>query len=853
MMASVCLPGRYFALVALLAAFAPALGYAQTDIIADLALGQNDLESDVINFGGPTALNFPVGVAVDASGHIYVADLQNNRVLGWAVAANLTGGAPAGLVIGQPDFFSYACTTTQSGLCFANGESAPSIAVDSAGNVYVDDAGNDRILEFDSPFTSGTTAGQPAHLVFGQGGSFTSGANDCNSNSPSPDSLCSIAGLAVDTTGNLYVSEDGVVQEYNTPLVETAVPGSGDTTADVILGSSCDSTPAANCFFEAGAIAVDGGGNLYVADGCRVLEFDTPLTQATAAAGSGEIVAHLVFGQSGKFTTEVCSDGGAPGNRGNPHPSARGLGPVGGVAVDGAGNLYVADGSDEGNNRVLEYNTPLKKAHVRGSGYAIADLVFGQATFTADVFSDGFPSQTGPGFDPPPSARGLSTPTGVALDTVGNLYVADSQNNRVLVYYTPLQKTKVRGSGDTAADLVLGQNDLNVNPIDSGGPRALYNPQGVAIDSEGHLYVADSYNNRVLGWENGAELAGGAPADIVIGQPDFFRNLCSTTRKGLCLSPGSVAVDGDGNLYVADSSNNRVLEYAQPFQSHFSTGQPAHLVFGQLGSFTRSVCGRAPPSSPLHANELCGPTGLAIDSAGNLYVAEGLQVLEYNTPLKKTTVPGSGDTTADLEFGGIEPACCSPLTLNEPYGIAVDSAGNLWVADTGADRVLEYNTPLKVTNVPGSGDTAADFVLGQNGSLTTASCIGLEENNSGPPATAAGLCHPGAVAVDSAGNVYVSDTVNNRVLEYYNALTSPTAPDAADAVFGQSGSFTGDLCDAGDLGPLDLPFAPTSAAELCGPEGIAVDSPGNVWITDSLNNRVLMFNAPGSASSAAAH
>jgi sugar lactone lactonase YvrE len=857
MMASVCLPGRYFALatLAFLGVLLPALGYAQTDIIADLALGQNDLEGDAINFGGPAALNFPVEVAVDGSGHIYVVDPLNNRVLGWAAVASLTNGAPAGLVIGQPDFFSYACTTTQSGLCFVNEESPASIAVDSAGNLYVGDAGNYRILEFDSPFTSGMTAGQPAHLVFGQGGSFTSNANDCNSPSrPLPDSFCLIGGLAVDATGNLYTSKDNsVVEEYNTPLVETAVPGSGDTTADVILGSSCSSAPAASCFVEAGAIAADGGGNLYVADGCRVLEFDTPLSQA-AAAGSGDIVAHLVFGQNGKFTTEVCSNGGAPNAQGNPHPSARGLGGVEGLAVDGAGNLYVADGSDEGNNRVLEYNTPLKKARVRGSGYATADLVFGQANFTANVFSDGFPSQTGRGFDPPPSARGLSMPAGIALDTVGNLYVADSQNNRVLVYYTPLRKTKVRGSGDTAADLVLGQNDLNVNPIDSGGPSALYNPQGVAIDSEGHLYVADSYNNRVLGWENGAEPANGAPADIVIGQPDFFRNLCSTTRKGLCLSPGGgVAVDGAGNLYVADTGNNRVLEYAQPFQSHFSAGQPAHLVFGQLGSFTRSVCGSAPPSSPLNAKELCAPIGLAVDSAGNLYVGEILQVLEYNTPLKKTRVPGSGDTTADLEFGGIEPPCCSPLTLHEPDGIAVDSAGNLWVADTGSDRVLEYNTPLEVTSVPGSGDTAADFVLGQNGSLTTASCIGLEENNSGPPATAAGLCHPGAVAVDSAGNVYVSDTANNRVLEYYNALTNPTAPNTADAVFGQSGSFTGDLCNAGAFSSFSTPLGLASAAELCGPNGLAVDSAGNVWITDSLNNRVVKYNAPMAASSAAAH
>lgn len=436
--------GPFFTLLAAALTVFALVGTARAfDPTADLILGQIDSAHDIINLGGLMGFFDPGGVAIDPNGHVYVADFFNNRVLGWATIAGMTGRAPADLIIGQADAFSNACATTQNGLCFTSPEisvdllSLPGqpVATDPAGNLYVADSLNERVLEFDSPFATGMTAGQPAHLVFGQGNG-EPGA------------------VAVDSVGNLYVEGDdvaeGAVAEYNTPLAQTDVPGSGDTTPDLVFPYCTEGTTAADCLVSPRGLAVDAAGNLYVADRARVLEFNTPLSK-TSVPGSGDTVADVVFGQKGSFTTEICNKGSPSRFELETLPNAGGLCDVGGIAIDSAGNLYIADTF---NNRVVEYNTPLKKTKVRRSGDTIADRVFGQKSFGTSVPSDGAPTPDGNGQDPPASARGLSTPQSVAVDSVGNLYVADTLNNRVLEYNTPLQRTNVPGSGDTIADSV---------------------------------------------------------------------------------------------------------------------------------------------------------------------------------------------------------------------------------------------------------------------------------------------------------------------------------------------------------------------------------------------------------------
>ena len=151
------------------------------------------------------------------------------------------------------------------------------------------------------------------------------------------------------------------------------------------------------------------------------------------------------------------------------------------------------------------------------------------------------------------------------MDASGNLYVADTSNNRVLEYNAPL-------ATDTIAAAVLGQDDFIHNVANLVDAQGLNAPQAVAIDASAtpnRIYVADEDNNRVLGWRDAASFTSGAPADLVIGQPDFLSSLCNgaadtVSASSLC-GPAGLAVDGSGNLYVADSDNNRVLEYANPF------------------------------------------------------------------------------------------------------------------------------------------------------------------------------------------------------------------------------------------------------------------------------------------------
>ena len=845
---------------------AASVGHAQTagNPTPSLLLGQVDFTHDIPNFGGPASLANPIAVAIDGSGHLYVADSQNNRVLGWKNASALKRGASSDLVIGQPVLFSTDCispqtylhpTPTDASLCGPVG-----VAVDSVGNLYVADSGNNRVLEYNQPFSSGVVIGQAAALVFGQLGSMTS--NRVNQGGPGNDSLAYPLGVALDSAGNLYVGDSGNsrVLEYNTPLVKTSVPGSGDTTADLVITNSLLRGTA----FIAAGLALDAAGDLYVADSYNsaVVEYNAPLKRARTA-GAADALPDRTIGEPNFFV--ACPTTATP--------TAQDLCSPTGVAVDSAGNLYVAD---QGNNRIVEYNTPLRNQAVPGK-YISADRVFGQRNLTASVCADG--EVTGLGFgpavqDPAPSARGLCGPGGVAVDSAGNLFVADSNNYRVLEYYSPLKFTKTKGSGDTVADVAVGQIDLVHNTLNFGGPSALNIPVSVATDTSGHLYVADKFNNRILGWKSAAALTSGASADIVIGQPDFFANQCATSRTGLCLGAprggffeiGQAAVDGIGDLYVVDYNNNRVLEYNQPFKSGVTAGQPANLVFGQNGSFTTRNCiGEQPPTvnAPprmLNANTLCGPVGVAVDPSGNLYIADtgDNRVLEFNTPLKTTAVNGSGDTIPDLVIGesdfSRDDHCTGPgettaFSVCQPTGVATDSAGNLYVADSENCRVLEYDNPSA------SGDTEAHLVFGQDGSFTSRTCTNYFYSDTS--ATADNFTYsPTGVAVDPAGNVYIADTYNSRVLEYNTPLANPSASNPTpNLVFGQGGSFTSNACAGGGLLSIalfDYAPVPLTAEGLCYPQGLSADASGNLWVADTANSRVLEFANPVALAASAA-
>ena len=425
-------------------------------------------------------------------------------------------------------------------------------------------------------------------------------------------------------------------------------------------------------------------------------------------------------------------------------------------------------------------------------------------------------------------------------------------------------------TADNIADAVLGQIDFTHNGINNTGAASLDSPSQMAVDLSStpeHLYVVDGKNNRILGWNDTTSFVNGQNANLEIGQPDFQTTLCNSGiavgdvaglgADSLCL-PGGVAVDGNGNLYVADTSNNRVLEYNQPFAQEISVGFAANAVFGQGGSFTQTDCAQT-------AAGLCFPQGVASDSSNNLYVADSgnNRVLEFNQPLAAPDVEtGAGDAVADLVFGqgaggsdfadddcDINSGQASKVGMCNPLSVAVDAAGNVYVGDDGDHRVLEFNQPLAAPDVAtGAGDVTPDRVFGQGSSGTDFTDVLCYDGNSGNPSPSAdGICDLSGLALDSAGDLFVTDIDNSRVLEYMNPLAdgggSPGTPGSsgdvtADVVFGQGGSFTSAVC-----GGVGSGIAP-SGAVLCQPDGVALDGPGDVLIADASNSRVLWYANP---------
>jgi sugar lactone lactonase YvrE len=333
-----------------------------------------------------------------------------------------------------------------------------------------------------------------------------------------------------------------------------------------------------------------------------------------------------------------------------------------------SGRLFVSDSTD---GRVLSWANAAAQANGQP-----ADLVIGQPNLLALGANNGGRSATS-----------LDSPAGMAVDALGNLYVADYANNRVLEYNAPL-------STGMAASHVFGQGgSFTTGSINNGGISAnsLNGPQSIALDAHGNLYAADTRNNRVLEYDQPLL---DPTADRVLGQADFTHGAQNAGGLGgqSLYSPAGVALDGAGNLYVADFGNNRILEYDAPLATH----QAASRVYGQA-DFTHNL----PNHSGLNETGLSLPAGLAVDGAGNLYVADfnNNRVLEYDGPLADPAAdrvfgqPNFNQNTANN--GGVGPG-----SLNEPAAVATDGQRNLYVVDLLNNRVLEYDWAVAKIELP---------------------------------------------------------------------------------------------------------------------------------------------------------
>ncbi len=566
-----------------------------------------------------------------------------------------------------------------------------------------------------------------------------------------------LTGIAVDSLGTIYAADNSnsLVVKITRDGALTIVGGGGQ--ADPYSSN----VPATSLPMAPNGVAVDATGNIYVADNFGLIRKISTAGIVTTVAGNG--------------TSAFSGDGG-------PATSAS-LNSPAGVALDNAGNIYIADAN---NNRIRKINPSGIISTVAGNG-------------TSAFSGDGGPA----------GSASLNNPTGVAVDPAGNVYIADAYNNRVRKVSAGIITT-VAGGGqggdggpaasalinfvrgvtvDASGNLYIAAvNDSNVRKVNAGtistvagnGTAAysgdgglataasLYYPYGVALDSSGNIYVADS--NYSSGYIRQVSLTTGNITTLAgNGGYKFAGDLGPATGATLN-HPGGVTVDASGNVYISDSYNNRIRKVG-------SSGIITTIAGNGLPNFSTG--------DPATSASLQQPAGVAVDAGGNLYVAD-----RGNHRVRRVT-NGSIFTAAGGGTGG-DGVSATTAALNSPTAVAIDAAGNLYIADQYACRIRKVTNGI-ISTVAGTGD------YGSSGD--------------GGPAINAKLSNPSGVAVDSSGNIYISDYGNNRIRK-----VSPAGTITAFAGNGTSG-YSGD-------------GSPAVNAMLSNPQGVAVDVSGNVLIAD---------------------
>ncbi len=462
-----------------------------------------------------------------------------------------------------------------------------------------------------------------------------------------------------------------------------------------------------------------------------------------------------------------------------------------GAAVDSSGNLYIAD---SGNNRIREV-----------SGGNISTVAGNGNTF-----------YNGDGMDATSAA--LYSPAGVAVDSSGNFYIADTGNCRIRkvsggiintvagsgsygfggdgsnavlaqlaypkgiavdgsggIYIADTNNQRVRKVAGGIINTLAGNGSPGYSGDGGGGASAqLNNPTGVAVDSTLNVYIADTNNNRIR------KVSGGNISTIAgNGSPGYFGDGGGAVYAEVS-GPLGVAVDSFGLIYIADTGNNVVRKV---------TGGVIATLAGD-GSSDGGIGGVATSA------QLVGTQFSAVDSSGNLYISDlTCNVYKVASGTKIVSLFAGNGTCG---YGGDTLSATSQYTqLNNPHGIAVDSSGNVYIADSSNNRIREVSGGI-INTVAGNGS----FGYSGDGGL----------------ATSAQLEYPQAVAVDSLGALYIADRDNNRIRKVSGGAISTVAGSGA---YGYSGD-----------------GASATAAAMKNPQGVAVDNSGFIYIADTGNNVV---------------
>lgn len=373
-----------------------------------------------------------------------------------------------------------------------------------------------------------------------------------------------------------------------------------------------------------------------------------------------------------------------------------------GVHFDSANNDYLVSGTDQDNDPAVAAIDQKGNITITAQPTSTATITTVAGTGTGGYNGDNISA----------TSAQLWNPVGLAFDSSGNLFIGDSANNRV--------RKVAAGTITTAA------GNGTAGYAGDGGPASsaeFSQPDGVALDSAGNLYVADKINSVI----RKVSTSGTITTVAGNGTAGYSGNGQAATSAEL-YRPFSVAVDVAGNIYIGDTFNNVVRKV--------STSGIITTVAG-TGTGGYSGDGGAATSA-----QLADPFGVAVDAAGNLYIADSL-----NNVIRKVSSSGNISTVAGNQSKGAgysgDGSAATSAQLNQPYGLAVDQAGNIFIADTFNNVVRRVSTSGVITTVAGTG---------------TAGYAG----DGGAP-TSAKLNQPYGVSVDQTGSLYIADSGNNVV------------------------------------------------------------------------------------------
>ncbi len=613
--------------------------------------GAGDLEGT----GSAARLNSPTSTAVDAGGNVYVADQYNHtirKITSTGVMTTLAGAAGIG---GSADG-----TGTAARFFYPQG-----VAVDGSGNVYVADSDNFTVRKITPAGVVSTLAGMAKQQGSADGAGSAARFSD-------------VSGVAVDGNGNVYVTDRSnyTVRKITSDGVVSTFAGSAG------LAGGNDGTGSAARFFYPYGVAVDGSGTVYVAD-----TLNHTIRKIT---GAGEVST-----LAGSERTAGSADGtGGAALFNQPY----------GVAVDGAGNIYVADGVNDtirkitndgvvstlagtarsigfadGIGSAARFNLPTGVA-VDGSGdlyvadssnHTIRTITSDGAVSTFVGIAGSFPGNT----DDTGSAARFNNPAGVALDASGNIYVADRGNHTV---------RKLTAAGVVST---LAGTPGSSGSSDGAGNAARFNsPAGVAVDGSGNVYVADHDNHtirKITGDGVVSTLAGSTSSSTPYGG-----SADGTGSAAHFAFPSGVAVDGSGNVYVADTSNDTIRKITST---------------GDVTTFAGKAQNGGSADGAGSLARFWAPEGVAVDGSGNVYVADtGNHIIRKITSAGVvSTLAGRVQSFYGSNYGGSTDGTGSAALFDSPRALAVDGSGILYVADGGSSTVRKVTSAGVVTTVGG--------------------------------------------------------------------------------------------------------------------------------------------------------